>query len=109
MRTACARPCAKSRRQATADTSACSRISRLVKLDRARHTAKVESATPLPPELQASVQAALERVYGPGLTTSFTEQPGADRRNAHPGGQRCLRRQRAGRAGRIGSKLLTRT
>ena len=30
---------------------------RLVKLDRARHTATVESATPLPPAMQASVQA----------------------------------------------------
>jgi F-type H+-transporting ATPase subunit delta len=46
---------------------------RLVKLDCARHTAKVESARSLPPELQASVQAGLARVYGPGLSAAFAE------------------------------------
>ena len=48
---------------------------RLVELDCARHTAKVESALALPADLQASVQAGLARVYGPGLTTSFAENP----------------------------------
>ena len=48
---------------------------RLVELDCARHTAKVESALPLPADLQASVQAGLARVYGPGLTASFAENP----------------------------------
>lgn len=33
---------------------------RLVKLEFARHTAKVDSAVPLPPDLQASVRAELE-------------------------------------------------
>jgi len=46
---------------------------RLVKLDLARHTAKVESALALPPDLRASVQAGLARVHGPGLSTSFAE------------------------------------
>jgi F-type H+-transporting ATPase subunit delta len=48
---------------------------RLVELDCARHTAKVESALTLPADLQASVQAGLARVYGPGLTASFAENP----------------------------------
>lgn len=48
---------------------------RLVKLDRARHTAKVESAKPLAADLQASVQTELVRQYGPGLNTSFAENP----------------------------------
>ena len=44
---------------------------RLVKLDYLRRTAEVESATPLPADLQASVQSDLERVYGPQLSISF--------------------------------------
>jgi F-type H+-transporting ATPase subunit delta len=52
-----------------------SEFRRLVKLDCARHTATVESATALPPSMQASVQAGLSRMYGPGLSTSFTESP----------------------------------
>jgi F0F1-type ATP synthase, delta subunit (mitochondrial oligomycin sensitivity protein) len=50
-----------------------SHFRRLVKLDAARHTAKVESARPLPPELQANVKAGLARVYGAGLGVSFAE------------------------------------
>jgi F-type H+-transporting ATPase subunit delta len=46
---------------------------RLVRLDCAQHTAKVESALALPPDLRASVQAGLARVHGPGLSTSFAE------------------------------------
>jgi F-type H+-transporting ATPase subunit delta len=52
-----------------------SRFLRLVKLDRSRHTAEVESATPLPADLQAGVQADLTRVYGPGLRISFLQIP----------------------------------
>ena len=48
---------------------------RLVKLDRARHSASVESATPLPPELRATVEAGLTRRYGPGLSTAFAHLP----------------------------------
>jgi F-type H+-transporting ATPase subunit delta len=44
-----------------------------VSLDRLRHTAKVESAVPLSPELQANVHASLVRTYGPELNTSFAE------------------------------------
>jgi F-type H+-transporting ATPase subunit delta len=46
---------------------------RLVELDRAQHTASVESALPLPADLQAGVQTSLADVYGPGLSISFSE------------------------------------
>lgn len=48
---------------------------RLVKLDRMQHTAIVESATPLDPDLQASMQAGLASRYGPGILTSFSQRP----------------------------------
>jgi F-type H+-transporting ATPase subunit delta len=48
---------------------------RLVRLDKAQHTAKVESAMPLPPELQMAVEGNLRRRYGPGLTIAFTQRP----------------------------------
>jgi F-type H+-transporting ATPase subunit delta len=50
-------------------------LQQLVKLDRSRHTAEVESATPLPDDLQASVQDGLVRVYGPRIVTSFAHSP----------------------------------
>jgi F-type H+-transporting ATPase subunit delta len=52
-----------------------SEFRRLVKLDCARHTASVESATPLLTGLQDNIQAWLARVYGPGLNTSFMHNP----------------------------------
>ena len=52
-----------------------SHFQRLVKLDCARHTATVESATPLPGDLQTSVSSDLERVYGPKLSISFADNP----------------------------------
>jgi F-type H+-transporting ATPase subunit delta len=52
-----------------------SHFRRLVQLDSARHTAKVESALTLPADLQGSVQTGLERFYGPGLSTSFVDNP----------------------------------
>ncbi len=51
------------------------RFLRLVRLEQARYTAIVESATSLPPSLQSSTQSALIRRYGPRLRTSFVEQP----------------------------------
>ena len=48
---------------------------RLVKLDYAEHTATIESATPLPADLQTIVQSGLTQRYGPGLTTAFVESP----------------------------------
>lgn len=52
-----------------------SHFQRLVKLDLERHSARIESAVPLSPELQAGVQSSLSRVYGPGLNTSFVQNP----------------------------------
>ncbi len=52
-----------------------SHFGRLVKLDLTRHTAIIESATPLPADLQASIEAGLTRRYGPGLTTGFAHRP----------------------------------
>jgi F-type H+-transporting ATPase subunit delta len=48
---------------------------KLVRLDSVRRTAKVQSAQPLPPDLQANVTADLARVYGPALDISFTDNP----------------------------------
>ena len=50
-------------------------LRRLVKMDRARHMATIESAMPLPPEFEAHVRAGLSRVYGPGLDSSFGLSP----------------------------------
>ncbi|MGA9644243.1 MAG: F0F1 ATP synthase subunit delta [Terriglobales bacterium] len=48
---------------------------RLLKLERSRHTAEVASAASLPAALQASVLTNLERLYGPGISTSFVLNP----------------------------------
>ena len=53
-----------------------SEFQRLVRLDRDRHTAVVETAAPLVPEVRADVQAGLARLYGDGLEASFEENPG---------------------------------
>ncbi len=48
---------------------------RLVRLDRLEHSANVESAAPLSPDLQANIEASLSRLYGPGIHTSFEASP----------------------------------
>jgi F-type H+-transporting ATPase subunit delta len=48
---------------------------RFVSLDRDRHTAVVESATPLDTPVRDGIRADLSRMYGPGLHISFTESP----------------------------------
>jgi F-type H+-transporting ATPase subunit delta len=48
---------------------------RLVKLDCARHTATIESATPLSADLQTAVQTGLAHRYGLGLTSTFAQRP----------------------------------
>jgi F-type H+-transporting ATPase subunit delta len=48
---------------------------RLVRLDRGRHTALAESATPLADAVREQIQAGLARAYGPTLETSFGENP----------------------------------
>jgi F-type H+-transporting ATPase subunit delta len=53
-----------------------SEFQRLVRIDRDRHSAVVESAAPLLPEVRATVESSLARVYGQGLEASFAENPG---------------------------------
>jgi F-type H+-transporting ATPase subunit delta len=50
-------------------------VQRLVKLAVEQRTARVESAVPLPGDLQAFVQAGLTRVYGAGLIVTFNQNP----------------------------------
>ena len=52
-----------------------SRLLYLVKLDRDRHSARVESAAPLPADLQANIKSDLARTYGPGISASFAQNP----------------------------------
>ncbi len=52
-----------------------SQFQRLVKLEVARRTAKVETAAPLAPALQANIQDNLTRIYGAGLSLSFAQNP----------------------------------
>jgi F-type H+-transporting ATPase subunit delta len=53
-----------------------SHFQRLVKLERSRHRAEVESAAVLPAALQASILSNLQRVYGSEMKTSFALNPG---------------------------------
>ena len=69
-----ARMIAGSRRRGTLPIL--SGFQRLVRLERDRHTAVVETATPLDTGVRETVQAGLTRIYGRGLETSFGENPG---------------------------------
>ena len=50
-------------------------LQRLVRLERDRHTALVESATPLAENVRVGLQAGLARTYGETLEMSFGENP----------------------------------
>jgi F-type H+-transporting ATPase subunit delta len=50
-------------------------LQRLVAWDRARHSALVESAVALLPDLRAKVNEDLNRLYGTGLSTTWVENP----------------------------------
>jgi F-type H+-transporting ATPase subunit delta len=52
-----------------------SRLHRLVKLEVERRTARVESALPLPADLQADVAGRLKKIYGAGVEISFDRNP----------------------------------
>lgn len=52
-----------------------SHFHRLVKLDEASRTAKIESAAPLDSAFQEKVKSHLARIYGPGLNISFAQNP----------------------------------
>jgi F-type H+-transporting ATPase subunit delta len=51
------------------------RMHRLVELDIAKRTARVENAVVTPPEQQASIKASLEKHYGAGLDIGFVVNP----------------------------------
>jgi F-type H+-transporting ATPase subunit delta len=51
------------------------RFHRLLRLDRDRHFAEVDSAAPLPADLRASVEAGLRRMYGSGIDIQFAQLP----------------------------------
>jgi F-type H+-transporting ATPase subunit delta len=48
---------------------------RLVKLDRAQHTANIESAAPLANDLKNALENSLTRLYGGGLTMEYVDRP----------------------------------
>ena len=48
---------------------------RLARLDAARRNAVVESAVPLPADVQSEIAAGLQGRYGPELTAAFIECP----------------------------------
>jgi F-type H+-transporting ATPase subunit delta len=52
-----------------------SRLHRLVKLDLEQHAARVESATPLTPELQSEVSGEIKKKYGAGVSIVFAQNP----------------------------------
>lgn len=52
---------------------ALSHFQRLIRMDRDRHTANVESAVPLSEGLREHVQTGVTRTFGRGVTASFTE------------------------------------
>jgi len=64
---------AGARRHGTLAVLSC--FQRLVTLDLARHRARVESAAPIAAELRSSVEQGVARTYGPGVTTTFAENP----------------------------------
>jgi F-type H+-transporting ATPase subunit delta len=51
-------------------------LRRMVRLDRDRHRAVVESATRLSDDVRDDVVTGLTRLYGSGLDTSFEQNPG---------------------------------
>jgi F-type H+-transporting ATPase subunit delta len=51
------------------------RLQRLVKLDVEQHTARVESAAPLPAGLQMDVAGRIRKNYGAGVDISFSQNP----------------------------------
>lgn len=48
---------------------------RLVQLEQARRTAHVESAQPLPADFQIRLREELTRIYGQGLSVTFSQNP----------------------------------
>jgi F-type H+-transporting ATPase subunit delta len=59
----------------TGGVAVLSRFLRLVKLDRTRQAAWVESAAPLEADVRTAVEEGLTRRYGPAITTTFVVDP----------------------------------
>jgi F-type H+-transporting ATPase subunit delta len=55
------------------DLKLLSRFQRLVRIDRAAHSARVESRAPLPDEVRASIESGVRRLYGRGIAVSYAE------------------------------------
>ncbi|HUL74511.1 MAG TPA: F0F1 ATP synthase subunit delta [Vicinamibacterales bacterium] len=72
VRTVVQRAIASKRRGVTAMLT---EFQRLVRLDRERHTATVESAAPLSESIRAEVVAGVARTHGQGIETSFVDNP----------------------------------
>ena len=51
------------------------RFQRLVRLESDKHRAEVSSAAPLPLDVRTDIEAGLSRLYGPGIATSFADDP----------------------------------
>jgi F-type H+-transporting ATPase subunit delta len=52
-----------------------SRLQRLVKLDLEQRAARIESATPLPADLQADVANRIRKIHGAGVDITFSQNP----------------------------------
>jgi F-type H+-transporting ATPase subunit delta len=52
-----------------------SHFHRLVRLDRARHTATIESATAIPPDVGAQIESSLRQMHGNGLAVEYALDP----------------------------------
>ena len=52
-----------------------SRFHRLVRIERAGRSAKIESPSPLSDEVRARIESDLSRLYGGGLLTSYADDP----------------------------------
>ena len=51
------------------------RFQRLVRLNRAAHTAHVESAAPLPADVRTSIESSIARLHGAGIVTTYAANP----------------------------------
>lgn len=51
------------------------RFHRLVRLERARRSARIESATLVPPDIQTAIETRLKEVYGGGLAVEYVNDP----------------------------------
>jgi|SRR6187431_478897 F-type H+-transporting ATPase subunit delta len=47
---------------------------RLVRIDRAAHSARVESPSPLSDEMRARIESGVTRMYGRGIAVSYAEE-----------------------------------